>query len=201
MKREDFYRLYEAQYHREIERRDKLDTRLQLPLAIMAALVGFLSYMLQNKNPAINSISSVIFWLLFISSAVATGFAFSFFRLSWFGHTDKLLPTAKAIEDYKKELLDYYKDNENSNEKVSEDLRETLFNYYVEFSSVNAINNDTRSYNIYRTTVSLTIAVILAFFAYVPYYLANLDKSLDKSPQKVEVTNVVKIENQSAIRK
>ncbi len=201
MKKEDFCKLYEAQYHREIERRDKLDARLQLPFAIMVVLVGFLSYMLQNKNPTISSIGSAIFWLLFILSTIATGFAFYFFRLSWFGHTDKLLPTAQAIEDYKKQLLDYYKDDENPNEKMSEHLKETLFNYYVEFSSVNAINNDTRSYYIYRTTVSLTIAIILAFFSYIPYYAANLDKSFDKSPQKVEVTNIIKVENQPAMGK
>ena len=164
MTRKDFYKLYEAQYQREVERRDKLDARLQLPFAIMVVLVGFLSYMFQNKNPTINNIGSAIFWLLFVLSVIAIGFAFYFFRLSWFGHTDKLLPTAKTIEDYKKQLLDYYKEDENPNEKVSEYLEETLFNYYVEFSSVNAINNDTRSYNIYRTTVSLTIAIILAFF-------------------------------------
>lgn len=188
MNKEELFKFYERQYFHEIDMREKLNSRLQLPLAALLALSGFLGYMLQNKNPDIGGGPSMIFWIFYLAALTSIGCALYFFRKSWFGPTDKLLPTAKTIEEYRKQLVDLYKDYENSEELVEKGLKESLYNYYVEFSSANTTNNDARSYNIYRTTVSLTVAMVLAFLTFLPYYFFRMDKSFGLEVQKVEIT-------------
>jgi len=199
MKEDELFKFYESQYHFEDGRRDKINARLQIPFAIIVAIAGLLAFMLQNVNHYSDGAGVVMFWLLFGCATAALCFAIYYFRLSWFGHTDKLIPTPQALDEYRALLIDYYSDQDNSNELTEKKLKETLFNYYIEFTSTNATNNDRRSYNIYRTTVSLTIAAILAFVAYVPFYMFNLDKSSGNQTYKVEVTNFKKLNDKTQL--
>jgi len=192
MKSEDLFKLYEKQYYHEIEVRDKLNARLQIPLAVLVATIGFLGFMLQNKSPDVSGFGVALFWVAYGVSLVGVVFSVVFFRKSWFGHTDKLLPTAIETENYRQQLIDLYEPYESKDELVEEGLKKYLFNYYVEFSSQNTINNDSRSYNLYKMTVSLTTSAIFAFIAFVPYHFNGLDKDNHSKPIKVEIVSIPK---------
>lgn len=96
-----------------------------------------------------------------------------FFRKAWFGHSDKLLPTAGHIEGYYRELVKTYHEYDDHEQLVNTTFEDFLFNYFAQYSSENAINNDQRSYDIYRATVSLTVSVLLAFAAALPFFIGN----------------------------
>ena len=175
------FALYEKLYFHELERREKISARLALPFAVLVATSGLLSFMLNAGAKPEHGSYATSFWLLFLGACLALAVGAWFFRKAWFGHTDKLLPTASAIEGYYEELVKTYDGYEQADELVNNAFQTFLFTRYAQFSSENAINNDERSYNIYRATVSLTISELLAFAASLPFFLAQQDGTHDQT--------------------
>jgi hypothetical protein len=173
MNQEQLFTFYEKLYFQEMERREKLSARLNVPLAILVAVVGFLSFMLNGATVGISGWPSILFWTLFLSACGATAVGAWFFKASWFGHTDKLLPTANETENYREKLNNLYKDFDEKEQWVEESLKQYLYDYYRNFSSENTVNNDTRSYSLYCATYAITTAVLLAFSAFVPYFFVK----------------------------
>jgi hypothetical protein len=173
MKWKERFKLYERLYFNELERREKISARLALPFAVLVATAGLLSFMLNSADKPVGQPWFSIFWVLFAASAIALAAGAWFFRQAWFGHTDKLLPTAGHMEAYHRELRETYAEFDDRDDLVENGFRSFLFDYYAQYSSENAINNDRRSYNIYRATVSLTVSVLLAFAATLPFFVGN----------------------------
>lgn len=174
MNRQERFELYKDMYFREIERIEKISARLALPFAVLVATAGLLSFMLNSAEYPDSGFWKLSFWILFSASAIFLLVGAWFFRVAWFGHSDKLLPTAHAIEEYYATLEETFKEMEDRSEIVKEEFEKFLFDYFKRFSSENAINNDRRSYNIYRALVCLTISVMSAFFAAVPFYFGRI---------------------------
>jgi sterol desaturase/sphingolipid hydroxylase (fatty acid hydroxylase superfamily) len=173
MNQEQLFSLYEKLYFQELERREKLSARLNVPLAILVAVLGLLSFMLNNAPVGVSAWPSIFFWVFFLSASVATALGAWFFKSSWFGHTDKLLPTANETEDYRSQLIDLYKDFGEKEQLVEDALKKYLYDYYKQFSSENTVNNDARSYHLYQATYAITVAVLLAFLAFIPYFFVK----------------------------
>lgn len=170
---EERFKLYEKLYFNELDRRERISARLALPFAVLIATSGLLSFMLNSTHKPEVYPWAHVFWLLFVASAIALILGAWFFRKAWFGHTDKLLPTAGHIGEYHRKLVDTYAGYENRDELVEKTFKTFLFNYYAEYSSENAINNDQRSYNIYRATVGLTYSALLGLAATLPFFIGN----------------------------
>jgi hypothetical protein len=177
MNQDQLFLLYEKLYFHELDRREKLSARLNLPLAVLVAVIGFLSFMLNNAPRDVETTGHIIFWVGFVAASAATGIGAWYFKLSWFGHTDKLLPTANETESYRLTLLEFYKEYDEKEMLVEGALKAYLYDYYMKFSSVNTINNDARSYHLYLATYAITVAAFLAFIAFIPYFLSNHGES------------------------
>ncbi|WP_284450092.1 hypothetical protein [Spongiibacter tropicus] len=178
MERKERFALYEKLYFHELERIEKVSARLSLPFTVMLAIIAFLAFMLNSETkPYGFSIATYCFWLLFSLSSFALLAGAWFFRLAWFGHDDKLLPVARTIEDYYVELEETYKEFDGGEELTQQHFNNFLFDYYAQFASENAINNDKRSYNIYRSIVALMFSIFLAFAAAIPFYLHDHENS------------------------
>jgi hypothetical protein len=175
--------LYEKLYFGELERRDKISARLALPFAVIVATVGLLSYFLQLPEKPDVLPWNAMFWSLYGASVAALLAGVWFFRKAWFGHTDRLLPTAGHIEEYYRLLEETYRSYEDSQSLVDKHFRDFLFKYFVECSSANAINNDRRSFDIYRATASLTASVLLAFSLIVPVLATSISVQEDTNVQ------------------
>lgn len=173
MNQEQLFSFYEKLYFQELERREKLSARLNVPLAILVAVVGLLSFMLNNAPIGISGWPRFFFWAFFVSASCATAVGAWFFKASWFGHTDKLLPTANETEGYRSQLIDLYKDFDEKEQLVEDALKQYLYDYYKQFSSENTVNNDARAYHLYQATYAITVAVLLAFSAFIPYFFVK----------------------------
>ena len=173
MNEDQLFQFYEKLYFQELDRREKLSARLNVPLAVLVAAIGFLSFMLNNAPSNLDSPAKIAFWCLFISSCLTLAIGSWFFKSSWFGHTDKLLPTANETETYRETLIDLYKEYDEKDSLVEGALKKYLYDYYKQFSSENTINNDARAYHLYRATSAITVAVLLAFVAFIPYFLVK----------------------------
>jgi len=173
MNQEQLFLFYEKLYFQELERREKLSARLNVPLAILVAVIGFLSLMLNNAPVGVSSWLVFLFWAFFVTACCATAVGAWFFKASWFGHTDKLLPTANETEAYRSQLIDLYKEFDEREKLVEDALKQYLYNYYKQFSSENTVNNDSRAYHLYLATYAITVAVLLAFSTFVPYFFVK----------------------------
>ena len=165
------FALYEKLYFHEFERIERVSARLSLPFTVILAVIAFLSFMLNSETKPIDNSLSTTFWILFLLSSASLCLGAWFFRMAWFGHSDKLLPVARTIEDYYLELENTYKEYDEGEKLTNEYFDDFLFDYYAQFASENAINNDRRSFNIYRSIVALMLSVFLAFAAAIPFYL------------------------------
>lgn len=173
MNQEQLFTFYEKLYFQELDRREKLSARLNVPLAILVAVIGFLSFMLNGASVTISGWHSLLFWVLFLFACCATVVGAWFFKDSWFGHTDLLLPTAKETEIYREVLFSHYKDYDEKEKLVEDSLKQYLYNCYKQFSSDNTVMNDRRSYKLYCATNAITVAVFFAFSAFVPYFFVK----------------------------
>ena len=174
MNRESRFELYKEMYFREVERIEKISTRLALPFAVLVATAGLLSFLLNATEHPQNGNWRTSFWVFFSISVTFLMSGAWFFRMAWFGHTDKLLPTAHAIEEYHITLEEAFKELDDCDLHVQKAFDDFLFDYYKRFSSENAINNDRRSYNIYRALVCLTVSILSAFLAAIPFYFGTV---------------------------
>ena len=57
MNQDQLFLFYEKLYFQELDRREKLSARLNVPLAVMVATVGFLSFMLNNAPTELSSVA------------------------------------------------------------------------------------------------------------------------------------------------
>jgi len=192
MNKDNLFKIFESAYFHELEMREKLTTRLQIPLSVIAVLLGFLAFMLRNKDP---ELQSYIFTFLLSTTALFIFASIICFVISWYSYKYKLLPTAKSTDEYRNELIELYKEYKNSEELVDKYLKEYLFNYYRDFSSINTLINDKKSFYLYLTNLFLIFSILLSISTFIPYYYENLDKSNNNKPQKVIITSPIKIES------
>lgn len=173
MNESDVFALYERLYFHEIERRSAIDARANLPLALLLAQSGLLAYLLNKAPLSLESGASQTFWMLFAIAVLCTAVAAWFCIHGLVRFTDKLLPTANATEIYRQELIELYGPFENSQALVAGAMREYLYQYYMAFSSTNAVNNDARSYSLFRSVIWLTAAIVAGLSSRVPLLILS----------------------------
>ncbi len=201
MNKEKLFQLYEKLYFDEIERREKIYSRLQLPLAILILIFGILAYMLQNASYSAFTIAVYSFWVLFLIACGCFSLTTLFFKRSWLGYTYRLLPTPEDTEKYRKDCIDLYKDYENCDELVDGAIFQYLFDAYVDYSSWNMANNDARSLNLEKTGKSLLITFLFCILTFGPFFLGGLDKSKNSTDTKNTITKTQVIKKQGGVNK
>ena len=150
MDKKELLRFYEKLYFHEIDYRDKLTARLQLPLAINISFLSLLGFMVRNINFECRTNYLILFIIFIIFSTVLLIIGIVFFIKAFYGHTYEFIPTANETENYRLKLDSIYKEYENGLELANTYLEDYLYKYYCECSSNNAIVNDKRSENLHK---------------------------------------------------
>jgi hypothetical protein len=193
MKESELFELYERLYFHELEVRDGLDARLQMPMAIIVAVSGAIAFLLQNiESPSI-LLKSWLFVVPTVVSAIALIFAVYFFIRSWYGHEYAFIPSASEAEEYRKKLIKTYKPYRGGSRLVTRYFRKYLYDYYVELSSNNTQINDQRSLYIHKARTCLIAAVSLLFVSFLVFYFSELDKSKHSKVSNVRVIGTIDV--------
>jgi hypothetical protein len=177
IEKKEIFQLYEKLYFHEIDAREKLNSRLQIPLTLIISFVGLLAFLLQNYKHHGFSAPMFFFFVLIVVSYVALALATFFFIKSWWNHTYSFLPSAQVTEDYRLALIEYYENHENNMQLVSEYFSDYLMTHYIRCSSANTARNDLRSVNLHKTNGTLIVTAIIAFVAFLFFFFGNLDKT------------------------
>jgi hypothetical protein len=194
MTRDDLFKLYKKLYFHEIEAREKLNSRLQLPLTIIVAQIGLVAYVVNASKIPDDSLICRLYVILLVVTLVALVFAIYFFVRSWFNYTYSFLPVARETENYRTLLQETYDGYEEKDKLIQDALFDYLYNAYIESSSKNAQNNDTRSIFLHKTSAALILSFVLSLTSVLLFHFGGLD-SQKNVVQKVLVTTPIEIKN------
>jgi hypothetical protein len=193
MDKKETFALYEKLYFHEIDSREKLNSRLQMPLALIVSFIGALAFMLQNFECEKFSGLSIIFLILLAGSTLCLVRAIWFFIRSWYGNTYSFLPSAKDTEQYHSTLVEMYKQYARGDQLAKSHFEDYIRRYYIDCSSANTECNDRRSVYVHKTNSALIATAVVAFLAFFTFYLGNFDKSRVKKPTEVTIVTPVEI--------
>ena len=99
------FTFYEKIYFYELERKEKLISRLNLPLAILGVLLSFLSYMLGKAPSSGDGFVGISFWICYLSAIFCLLCGAYYFRSSWqLRDFDRGLPTLAELEKYRADV-------------------------------------------------------------------------------------------------
>ncbi len=177
MDKKDLFGFYEKLYFHEIDSREKLNARLQIPLTLIVSFAGVLAFLLQNYWHQGFSASALSFLSLFALSFVAWCFAAYYFVRSCFGNTYSFLPDAQSTEAYRQQLCVLYKSYENGAQVASDYFSDYLMSYYIQRSTENTNCNDRRCIFLHRTNYALIITAAFTVFSFLSFYLGGLEKA------------------------
>ncbi len=163
--------MYEKLYNQEVDRGEKITARLSMPLTLVVALSGFLSYLFQHAVSV--NIVDVTFWVLWGLSCCALILGLIFFCIVWFGKKNDLMPTAKVIDEhYSKTLKNHYYKYPNSQKNTEAQFNKFVHDSYRDYSTTNANNNDFKSKCLTGLTISLGISILFMCISLIPYQIA-----------------------------
>ncbi len=178
MDKKRLFDYYEKYYFHEIDYRDKITARLQLPLAIFLSFISLLGYMIKNINFGCNKVCLIMFIIFFVLSSILIIMGIIFFIKAFYGHTYEFMPTANETEKYRKELDSTYEGYENTAELSKKYLESYIYQYYHECSSANSKVNDLRSENIHRANTLIILTVLPLLITFLIFHFSGIDKSV-----------------------
>lgn len=191
MDKEDVFGFYEKLYFHEIDSREKLNARLQIPLMLIVSFVGVLAFLLQNYWHQGFSASAVSFLSLFALSFIALCIAAYYFVRSCFGNEYSFLPDAQSTEEYRQKLCDLYKPYASGTQIASDHFSDYLMSYYIQRSTENTNCNDRRCISLHRTNYALIITAAFTFFSFLSFYLGGLEKADKKFIAQPSTINLI----------
>jgi len=191
------YDLYEKLYFHEIDVREKLSGRLQIPLVIIISMAGLLAFMLQNYEKTIWNKASCLFIVFLIAGSLSLIVSIYYFIRSWYGHLYSFLPSAQSTESYQKLLYETYAEYENGDALSKKYLDDYICKYLITCSSVNTQCNDKRTLYLHKTNGWLIIVALLLLLSFLCFYFGDLDKGRLNKSIKVNIENPVSIRGDS----
>ncbi|WP_256574592.1 hypothetical protein [Pseudomonas sp. B15(2017)] len=165
------FAFYEKIYFYELERKEKLISRLNLPLAILGVLLSFLSYMLGKAPGSEDGFAGISFWILYLSAVFCLLCGIYYFRSSWqIRDFDRGLPTLTELENYHAEATAHFAVHGENQDDAETYFKTIILNYYIEGATVNTLNNDKRGSKLVSLANSVTLTMIFSVLSFVPFY-------------------------------
>lgn len=165
------FAFYEKIYFYELERKEKLISRLNLPLAILGVLLSFLSYMLGNAPSSEDGFAGVSFWIFYLSAVFCLLCGAYYFRSSWqLRNFDRGLPTLSELERYRADATAHFAIHGENDDDAETYFKTIILSYYIEGATVNTVNNDKRGAKLVSLANYVTLTMILSVLSFVPFY-------------------------------
>lgn len=181
--------VFERLYFHELDGRDKVVQRLQLPLVAFIALLGLLGHIVQSAQRTFSGSTAWLWLLVGCSCALLLAAAF-FFVMSVVGHTYSFLPVPSEWQDYKDKCIALYHAEIDVDKLVSTAIKKGLMIRYAECATINGHINAKKSFYVFMILRFLIAGAIMAVAAYALFFFGELGS---KPTYRVELTNVANI--------
>lgn len=194
------YELYEKLYFHEIESRESITSRLQLPLAILLSVLSLYALIIQDITLDINNGWVVVFAVsFFISICIYLNSVYHFIG-AFYGARYQFMPSAAKLEEYRAKLSAEYKSydgsdgNPNCNQLVSHYFDKYLLEISIASSSKNSIVNDLRSYKLHLCNSRILWNIIPLIVIFLIYCFGNIKSDNEQQEVSVTITKPIKLE-------
>jgi hypothetical protein len=187
--------LYEKLYFQEVDARDKLQTRLQIPLTLILSVIGALVFLLQNFDYQIGSWTAfrVAFLFFLLCGAVILVLAMKWFVNALYNNEYHFLPDSAQTAKYKELLEQTYESYGNKDALVSDAMDKYVLGYYVQFAALNTQVNDRRAAYIHLCNGGIIASAVLFVAAFLAFYFGELDKGRIKPASEVVITKPIDV--------
>lgn len=181
--------LYERLYFHEIEVREQLNSRLQLPLSLILVLAGAFAYLLQSADYSSTSYVSHLFKAsLSLMGLALFCSACLFARAAWW-HNYKFVPYANQTARNWRELKEY--DAKYGTAIADKTMAEYVQGHFIEGATTNAHNNDRRSAYLHWSNMAVIATSAFALLAFLTFVLGDLSRK--QSVAQVSIMQPVEV--------
>jgi len=167
----DIFSLYKQVYFWEINRRDKIGSRVPVLLVLVLAIVSLQSYLLEKLLPLTDDGYIILSALLLSTSITSLIGAVVCIIKSWHGYEYLYLPKASTLEkrrdDIRRHLENQDIDADDRDYWLTEFTRKDLFEFYIECGSANRDANTSKSKWLYIAFNWLILSISLGIASYV----------------------------------
>jgi hypothetical protein len=172
------FAFYEKVFYQELDRKEKLYARLSMPLAMLVAIVTFLSYMLNKAPTTEDGTASVFFWIFYLSTCVMLLIGALYFRAAWsLRDSDRGLPTLMELETHRRSFCDDYEKYWDTPEEADAHFKSLVLNYFIEGATVNTENNDKRGSYLRSLANYVTAALFVSVLSFLPFYIHQQEQA------------------------
>ncbi|EGH74116.1 hypothetical protein PSYAR_26549 [Pseudomonas syringae pv. aceris str. M302273] len=183
------FTFYEKIYFYELERKEKLISRLNLPLAILGVLLSFLSYMLGKAPSAGDGFAGISFWILYLCAMFCLLCGAYYFRSSWqLRDFDRGLPTLTDLERYRADAAAHFAVHGENQDDAEIYYKTIILSYYIEGATVNTVNNDKRGSLLVSLANCVTLTMILSVLSFIPFYTHQQELNQYEQPKAATAT-------------
>ncbi|WP_130927217.1 hypothetical protein [Pseudomonas sp. Sample_14] len=172
------FAFYEKVFYQELDRKEKLYARLSMPLAMLVAIVTFLSYMLNKAPTTEDGTASIFFWIFYLSTCLMLLIGALYFRAAWsLRDSDRGLPTLMALETHRRSFRDDYEKYWDTPEEADAHFKSLVLNYFIEGATVNTENNDKRGSYLRSLANYVTAALFVSVLSFLPFYIHQQEQA------------------------
>lgn len=185
----ELLQFYQYYYHFELEEKNKINSRLNFPLAIITLIMGIVSFYLNDLPYLKIGGLEIFFYSVFICLILSIIFSFYFFIRCFYRYPYEYISTTFEINNYLNNLREYNKTvPKNSQVIIEKEFEDFLMDQYVNYATNNTKNNERKSKYLHNTHTSLIIALIFVVLTSIPFYIIKYKST--KQPVKVEISNL-----------
>lgn len=193
MDKKERFDFFEKLYFHELEAREQMTTRVQIPLTLLTAAIGALGFMGQNIDRDLSNSWTSWFYALFLISVVFVIASGYFCTRCASGHWYQMTSFSSQWNDYYKSCVTTYQSQPDTERTslIESAFLETVKEKYVECASANAAINQLRAYYFNRTINLFIIALAFISATFIIYFLGSLDKSLHNEPTEIKIISPI----------
>lgn len=168
------HELFEKMYFHEMEKKEKIFTRLNIPFAATVALVGYYAFVLSSGWEKLGLGVQAVFCTLFFFSAICTFSGSVFFILALLGRMDKAILTANELEAYRQKLVKHYEGYDGAEKYVADQLRDVMYRDFMECSTVVTLNNERKVHDLFYCNFFLVYSSLSGLACYILVKMATM---------------------------
>lgn len=169
----DYLNFYKELYFKENERRQDVNSALNIPLAVITALSSGTYFLITSFDYIIESFLSIIFILLMIFTGISLLISIYFLIRAFSdfskGYEYSGIPYVNELYDWHQELEDYSKRYDLADDFTDENFEKFLLKNLVKHTAHNMYVNDKKLKNIYLSKKFLIVSLVLIFISLVPF--------------------------------
>lgn len=169
---------YEKLYFFEMEAREKLVTRAQIPIALIISTLTAIAYLSSNTNTDQITRPLVLFYLFITATTCLSLISIFFTKKLLSGHTYLFLPSALTLEKFRKDCIAKFSSVPDSEKWLESwtniSFKQELCERLIECANHNFYINKERFRLFWRAIGFTTISAALLFISFAIFFLGNL---------------------------